>query len=93
MGLEGATYPLYISFPYAAKAAMAGMPFGYRFFAAYLQGPFEVMPGTTALRKQLIFKCIRHWTGNHLLNTMTPGVPPVNARLYDHDMGGLPAIS
>jgi hypothetical protein len=93
MGLEGNTYPLYIQFPYATKAAMLGMPFGYRFWSAYLQGPFEVMPGTTALRKQLIFKCTRHFGTSPLENALNPNVPPLNSRLYDHDMGGLPAIN
>lgn len=94
MGLEGGTYPLYVQFPYATKPVMAGMPLGYRFWAAYLQGPFEVMPGTTTLRKQLIFKCIRHFGDDPLTeNPLTVNAAPLNSHLYDHNLLGLPALN
>lgn len=86
---EGCTYPLYIKFPYAqAKTAMAGMPNGYRFWAAKNVGPFQVMPGTSLMRKQLIFNCLRHWgLGSPLSGpALQKDVAPSVGILYDFDI-------
>jgi hypothetical protein len=59
MMTEGVAYPLYLVFPYAAKAAYATMPAGYQFFCAYLAGPDDFDLGSTARKLRLVFNCIR----------------------------------
>lgn len=56
---EGKTYPLVLTFPYAAKPAYrtAGLPAGVRFYAARLEGPTLYTPGTVPLEINLIWKC------------------------------------
>lgn len=89
MEQEGFTFPLYLRFPYVAKPSMAGMVPGYRFWSAKFTGPLQVVPGTTALRKQIIFGCTRSWTlaSSPLAGTALPVDAPLgNSILYDHNM-------
>ncbi len=59
MMTEGVAYLLHIVFPYAAKPAYATMPAGYRFFAAFLEGPDDLDTGSTARKTRLVWSCIR----------------------------------
>lgn len=81
---EGKAVTLWVQFPYVAKAAMLGglMPAGYRFRAAYLEGPDALRPlGTTARKIGMMFHAIRIFSA-------VDG----SFALYDHDMTGLPGI-
>lgn len=93
---EGKAFTLWLRFPYAAKPPMqqavsnvsgGPMPAGYRFAAAYLEGPDDLGPlGTTARRLRLNF---------HALPLLIAGGnSPLGAAtffLYDHDVSALPA--
>ena len=60
MVTEGLAYNLYVVFPFAAKAAYsATMPLGYRFQAAFLQGPDDFELGGTARKLRLSWRCLR----------------------------------
>jgi hypothetical protein len=87
---EGAAYPIWVVFPYAAvnggKAAFADMPAGFRFVSSYLMGPDELEPlGTTPQKERLIWHCLRSFY-------ITTGGNARQFLLYDHDMRGLPSI-
>jgi len=80
---EGLAYMLFIQFPNAAKPVMqaAGMPAGYRFFAAY---PLieDVRPGLPANELQLTWHALKLYdfrTGNQWL--------------FDHDMSNVPTLA
>lgn len=87
MLLEGRTFDMWVTFPYAAKAVMSSgvgltsggaMPAGYHFYAAYLEGPDDLGPlGTTARRLRLNFHCIRNFAADATGATFF---------LYDHNM-------
>lgn len=65
MNQEGLSYFLWLRFSYSAKPAMGGtgigqgMPAGYRFFAAYLQGPEDYTVGTVPLKIRVTWYCSR----------------------------------
>lgn len=90
MGLEGLAYPLWLLFPYASKPAMVagGMPAGYRFAKAFLEGPDGLDGlGTTNRRLRLNFKCMRDFQGEGA--ALFPGT----LYLYDHDMSAVSGLS
>lgn len=63
---ESKTIPVYIVFPFNSKPAMARMPQGYRFFAAYNLGPHRNRPLGTRPRKVLTaFHAIRSFDPAH----------------------------
>ena len=86
---EGMAFQLWLSFPYSAKAAMAGMPAGYHFVAAVLAGPDSLDElGTKPRRVRLIFDCLRKFDPS-VTNTYGAG----GFVLYDFNMtaiAGLP---
>ncbi len=88
---ESIAYSLWIRFPYATKAVMQAqqMPAGYRFKAAYLQGPDALQGlGTQGPRKvNMVFHCLRDFDVS-VTNTFGQG----QFILYDHDMTGVPPI-
>lgn len=82
---EGATFPLWLRFPYGDKTiyqtlGLNAPPKGYRFLAAHLMGPdIHEQLNTQARKIRLIWYCLSPYvpaTGKHLL--------------YDHNMTGLP---
>lgn len=84
---EGKCFPLWITYPYVAKAAMAagGMPAGRHFLATYLVGPDNEDPGTRVNKVHVQFHALRAWdpvTGGHKLSdanmTGVPAVPPTS---------------
>lgn len=85
MGQEGYSYPVWIQYPYSAKAAMNNLPAGYRFRQCWLEGPDHVEPGTTPYKIRIMWYALPIY------------VPDTNnsirAILYDHDMTGLPSIT
>ncbi len=83
---ENAYYPLWIQFPYfTTKTVMAaaGLPAGYRFFAAWLEGPDNLGPLSTKPRKLSLV-----WTCQRVFNATT-----LAWGLYDSSMAGLPTIN
>lgn len=85
---EGKCYPVWLQYPYAAKAAMAGglMPPGRHFFACFLLGPDQENPGTKVNKVHFQFQAMRAWnpsTGGHGLGdtnmTGIPSIPPTSA--------------
>ena len=86
---EGMTFPLYIVFPYFAKAVYAnnGMLPGYRFLAAQLDSPDEHDNlNTEADNRRLIFYCSRL-----LLGAPSPVGGSAGWCLFDHYFGNMPA--
>ncbi len=60
MVTEGIAYGLWLPFFYSTKAAMATMPPGYHFAAAFLEGPDTLDPLGTAPRKiHMVWHCVR----------------------------------
>jgi hypothetical protein len=87
MLLEGYTFDLWLTFPYAAKAVFSSgatggpMPAGYHMPACYLEGPDDLGPlGTTARRLRLNF---------HALRTFASGSAGTVFSWYDHDMSAV----
>jgi len=79
---EGLAYSVVVVFPYAAKPAMAGMPFGYRFPFSWLLGPDDLKElGTKPRKVGLVFYHGR-------------GFNPLNGQflVYDNTLPQLPAI-
>lgn len=88
---ENFAFPLWIQFPYVGKAAMAAgnLPPGYRFIAAWLEGPDDLDNlGTMARKTRLVFHCGRAYA----LSTNAAG-GGMTFTLYDHNMTGLPQIN
>lgn len=83
---ESFCYPLWVQFPYAAKAAYSNMPAGYRVYNAILIGPDGVEPiGPTPSKRRLT------WWG---APTLTVGAFNTTAgATYDHVMSGLPSVN
>lgn len=96
MVAEGYAYSLFLRFPYAAKPAFStgsggAMPAGYRFLAAFLEGPDDLGPlGTTNRRIRL------NWRAARVPSVVTgSSFGAVALTLYDHDMSrtvGVPAL-
>ena len=86
MTLEGFAYPLWVQFPYFAKAvnALAGMPPCYRFFNARLSND-RLEPLNNESRKTLLV-----WQCRRFLDVVSGA-----SALYDHDMFNppLPAVN
>jgi hypothetical protein len=84
MVAEGLTFNLYLFFPFATKAAMAagGMPAGYHFHYAFLQGPDDLERGTGPNKDQTMFHCVRGFD-------ITTG----RMTLYDFSVGAMPALN
>ncbi len=86
MVLEGFAFPLWLRFPYSAKAvfqnaANGPMPDGFHFLAAHLKGPDSYTGlGTGPKKIRCIWHCMRIFS------------PPSNFLLYDQNMAGLPAV-
>lgn len=78
---EGATYPLWLRFPYSIKQAMAaqGMEAGYRFVAARLESDDPGNLNTKGRKISLVFACDRVFIPRNL-----------SWLLYDSNMKGLP---
>ena len=82
---EGLAYPLYMQFPFSAKAAMAGLPPGYRLFAAYLIDNGMPSNGTRPKKLALSWHCMpvfyltgsNQWTWNLCDNNLA-ALPPIN---------------
>jgi hypothetical protein len=91
---EGASYTLYLRFPYAAKATMAtegnGLVAGYRFYVAMLE-PESITGGSSnPLKIGLSFNCIRSLNiGANFKNSFGAA----QYGLYDHDMSELGDIN
>ncbi len=85
MVMEGATFPLYVQFPYAAKPAMGlrGLPPGYRYFNARLDNPdaFDDLGYQPATRRLI-------WVARRYLDVVS-GI----AGLYDHDLSAVGPIN
>ncbi len=80
---EGASYPLWILFPFAGKIPVyATMPAGYRFISTFLQSD-DVQTGTTQPKMmRFTWTCLRSFS-----------VPSANFLLFDHNMAGLPPFN
>lgn len=89
MFLEGRSFPLWVVFPYAAKTAMAGLPPGYRFFAAFLQGPVSQSAGTRPRKVNLTWYCGRVY-GSTAVRVPRAVVPGSIFACYDYVVAGLP---
>lgn len=92
---ENYSFPFWVRFPYAAsKGAMAGMVFGYRFWACKILSPKKIEPGTRAMKHHFIVHAKRTYTNatSPAGTGMLSGGPNAVFRLYDHNMTGLPAI-
>lgn len=76
MAYEGATYPLWVQFPYAAKLLYADMPPCYRFYCASLLGPDRLEPLNHLPSKRRLI-----WRARRYLNVVNGF-----AALYDHNM-------
>jgi hypothetical protein len=93
MVTEGVAYKLWLRFPFSAKAAYANaasgaQPAGYRFLAAFLEGPddlFDLGP-PNARKVGLQFTCMRAFDPA-VSNAFGTGL----FALYDHSMIALPA--
>jgi hypothetical protein len=80
---EGYAFQLSMFFPYSSKLAFAGMPLGYRFPAAWLEGPDDLDNlGTVARVDRLVFHALRIINLSNA--TMT---------LCDENVGPMPAIN
>jgi len=79
---EGVGLPVYLVFPYAAKAVFAlnGMPPGYRFFCCVLTSHSLSNLSTKPRKVRLVFRAVR-------LGVAGTGI----TGLYDHNVFGLPA--
>lgn len=84
MVTEGKTFPVWITFPYAAKAVFGGnsMPAGYRFFACLMKGPDRHRSGTGVRKIGVHFHATRVYVpptaGTVLvpIQPYSPGSPP-----------------
>lgn len=79
---EGAFYPITVGLPYAGKAAMSGMPAGFRFLACWLEGDQFGLLSTKPRKISLTWTCQRVFNITNLSWT-----------LYDNVTAGLPAVS
>ena len=80
---EGQNIVVWVVFPYASKAAMAGMPAGYRFPYSVFEGPDLLKPlGTKPRKIHIVF---HHMAG---YNASTGAF-----LTYDHNTSGLPGIN
>lgn len=92
MVTEGAAYPLWIRFPYAAKPLMGGpaapggpMPAGYRWAAAFLMNDDIPEFGQTRAKKlHLVWHCLRVFDPS-AASVLGAG----SFLLFDHNMAGL----
>lgn len=89
---EGATYIVYVQFPYAFKAAFQSpisgpMPLGYRFHAGYLDRDSMPDLGTKARKWSLNWFCLRSFDLN-FTNTVGQG----RFVCYDHDLTALNGV-
>lgn len=93
---EGASFILYLRFPFAAKTAYgasganwtggAAMVPGYRFFAATLDPDHQVVGANSEKKHRLTWTCLP-------VTYPFPTIPAVgDIAIYDHDMSGLPAM-
>lgn len=85
MNTEGVAQPLWLQYGYgpggfAAKPAMSGLPGGYKFFSAWLEGPDEHEGGTDPASVTLTWHCVR-----------VPGAQYGQFNLFNTDMSGLPS--
>jgi hypothetical protein len=91
MATEGLAVPLWMTWPYSAKAAYGGgatMPAGFRFLQAFLQGPEDYTSGTVPHKIHCIFYCMR------ALNITTQNNYGAGQwTLFDYNTSGLPAIN
>lgn len=64
------------------------LPGGYRFFSAKITGPIGIMPGSSAMRKQLVFGASRHWGGANPLSdrALPKDIKMRGSILYDYDV-------
>lgn len=81
VGLEGMAIPIWVQFPYSAKAAMATSEAGRHYFQCYLFGSQEVQAGTRVKKIGLTYIA---WP-----ITIATGV----GAYYDKVMTGLPAVN
>lgn len=87
MVTEGAAIPLWIMFPYTAKAAFAAQPAGYHFLATWLLGPDDLDENNTKNAKvRLSWYC-----GRAGLISQAP-IPGIAWALYDFNLAGMPPI-
>ncbi len=73
---------LWIQYPFNVLASFNTLPAGYHYRTAIFEGPETLTPGVRPYRVQCVFSAIGFYqpeSGSFLL--------------YDHDMGGLPAIN
>lgn len=80
---EAKAYPVWLTFPYSAKAAMSGLTPGLRFVRCFLEAPIGFNGGTRPQRVHLTWYAARSFSiiaGG----TMT---------CYDENVSGLPAVA
>jgi hypothetical protein len=91
MQAEGLAPPIWLTFPYSAKAAYGGgatLPAGMRFLSAFLLGPEDYTVGTVPHKIHCIFYCMR------ALNITTQNnFGSGQWTLFDYNTAGLPAIN
>lgn len=82
MVTEGFAYPVYFHFPYNTKAPYtnSSAPAGYRFYAGWMAGPDEIMPGTKPNKRRVVF----HFQPIYKCSDGT-------IKLYDHTLTNIPA--
>jgi hypothetical protein len=88
---EGAAYPLWLLFPFGipgiGKPAMiaGGLPQGYHFYAAFLEGPDDRDSlGTNPATVDLTWHCGRVFSSSGANN-----IPRLGTVLFDHDMSAV----
>jgi hypothetical protein len=87
---EGKTLPLWVTFPYYAKAtySSAGMPPGYHFFATLLESPDDLDNLNTEGRKDTFI-----WHAVRLPFFSYGSISGMGAYLYDANVSGLPPVN
>lgn len=96
---EGAAFPLWLLFPFGVpgigKPAMigGGMPQGYHFYAAFLEGPDDMdQLGTNPRTVDLVWHCGRVFAPTGI-QAGTTTIPRLGNGLYDHDMSAVNSMN
>lgn len=97
MMTEGIAAPLWIQFPFGlggalAHPAMATLPPGYHFYAAFLESPDRLNPGVRAYKVHLQWHCIAVYSPGATIVSQGNGAIQIPGTagffLYDRDMSG-----
>lgn len=101
VGSEGMTYPVWLAFPYSplnvgGKAAMTGMPAGYRFWSC-MNISDNKGTGTKFNKHHVMFHAMRAWNNNTqpvgpaVVGSFSNAAVGASFKLYDHNMSAITA--